>query len=391
MSDAASEVDILTQLRNHPELFQAIQDSDLPELKLQQQLRLNYPPELVRNAITLAELRRRARDKFSRADLMWFSRQGLEQATPEPVATHKAQRFQIPSHNVFDLCCGIGSDSIALAARGLNVTSVDLSPAACLRTAWNAEVYAVNDHIQTLQADVTSLDLSEKLIHFDPDRRAGQTRAIRLEDYSPPLEYLQSVTQASRGGAIKLSPASNFGGKFPDCEIELISLHGECKEATVWFGELASDQPFRATMLPSGFTMTANPFEFDPELGELGDFLYDPDPAIVRAGLLDALTVKFQLVRLDQAEEYLTSDKLVNSPAVTPFRVLSNLPNNPKDIGKYLRANPCGELEIKCRHVPIDVDQMRKRLPITGTGKLTLFFARLDGKTRAIVAERIAA
>ena len=102
-------------------------------------LRRQFPDDMVRAAVAIHELRRRAANKFTRADQMWFDRKGYEQSTAEAVAYHKAQRFE---GQVLDMCCGIGGDALALASRCL-VTAVDLNPAACLRAKWNAEVYDV--------------------------------------------------------------------------------------------------------------------------------------------------------------------------------------------------------------------------------------------------------
>ena len=74
------------------------------ELAIQTQLRREYSDRLVRGAFALCELRRRGLVKFSRAAEMWFDRQGLEQATSEPVARHKAGRF---SGEVLDLSCDV--------------------------------------------------------------------------------------------------------------------------------------------------------------------------------------------------------------------------------------------------------------------------------------------
>ena len=46
-------------------------------------------------------------------------------------------------------------------------------------------------------------------------------------DWLPGLDSLRRMTETFRGGAIKLGPASNFGGKFSDVEIELVSLDGD--------------------------------------------------------------------------------------------------------------------------------------------------------------------
>jgi hypothetical protein len=240
-----------------------------------------------------------------------------------------------------------------------------------------------------MTADVESLDLSGKRVHLDPDRRAGRQRSIRIEDYSPPLHFLQSLIGKSSGGGIKLSPASNFGGKFPGCEIEIISLDGECKEATVWYGDLATGCAVRATMLPSGMTIAGQPWESRPRVGQLGRFVFDPDPAIVRSGLLDQLTAELDLSRLDDAEEYLTGETLVNSPAVTPFEVLADLPHNDKELRRYFRQQSYGEVEIKRRHIPTEIERLRRKLPLSGKDRCVLIVARLAGKTRYLVCRRM--
>ncbi len=107
---------VLRRLRASPEIFNQIATWSGPELALQDRLRTAFSADLVRGALTLVELRRRAAVKFSRAAGMWFDRVGLEQSTAEAVARHKAQRFQ-GRGRVWDLCCGIGGDAIQLAGR----------------------------------------------------------------------------------------------------------------------------------------------------------------------------------------------------------------------------------------------------------------------------------
>ncbi|QDU38308.1 RNA cap guanine-N2 methyltransferase [Maioricimonas rarisocia] len=385
---ANDRVTTLRQLRDCPEIFaelQTLEQEGAGELAIQQRLRKQFPDAVVRAVVTLQELRRRAEPKFSRAAQMWFDRQGFEQATGETVAIHKAHRFTRPT---WDLCCGIGADAIAIAAN-VAVTAVDHDEATLLQAEWNAHVYGVQDRFTPLLADVTTVDPGDDLIHIDPDRRAGNRgRAVRLEDYQPGPEFLDRMIAQRSGGAIKLSPASNFGGKFSGCEIELISLHGECKEATVWFGELAGEAPFRATVLPQGATLAGDPFDFDPVIDPLGRYIYDPDPAIVRAGLVDALAVEVSLSRLDDAEEYLTSDTLVKTPFARAFEVLDVVPFKDKALRGYFRAASFGQLEIKCRHVPVDASALRRKLRLDGSDAGVLIVARESGKARGVVCRR---
>jgi hypothetical protein len=380
------ECRILRLLRETPQIFDRIAGLHGSELAVQTTLRREYPDELVRAAVTLCELRLRAAMKFSRSDRMWFDRQGLEQSTSEIVSRHKAERF---SGEVWDLCCGIGGDAAALASR-CQVTAVDLNPAACLRTEWNAEVYGVHDRVQTICQDVTELGKLEGLVHIDPDRRPGSMgRVSRIEDYVPGLEFLHALMANCRGGAIKVSPASNFGGKFPGAEIELISLNGECKEATIWFGELAGESISRATVLPAHESLSGHPMDAAVPVVPLGRYLYDPDPAVVRAGLVDILAERLGLWRLDAAEEYLTSDQPVISPFVQTFETLSDLPNNERDLKAWLRTTGFGQIEIKCRHIPVQADRLRRKLPLEGTEPGVVFFARLNGKARIVGARRL--
>lgn len=378
-----SEWDTLRRLRETPQLLDAVKESRESELALQSKLRKEYPDELVRMALTLVDCRRRAAGKYANAEQLWFDRVGLEQGTHEAIARHKAQRFR---GTVWDLCSGIGADASALA-RSCEVIGIDRNPANALRATWNAEVWGSRPTF--IVADALEISLGDELIHIDPDRRqSGGKRGVKIEDYHPGLEFLQELAANRRGGAIKLSPASNFGGKFDDVEIELISWNGECKEATVWFGELAGESPNRATVLPAQATLAGDPLEHLADVTPLGQYLYDPDPAVVRAGLIDLLAETSGLGRLDASEEYLTSDERIDSPFVERFEVLAELPNQARAIRDYFRQSKFGQLEIKCRHIPLEVEKLRREIPLPGDERGVLILARLQGKARAVIARR---
>ena len=378
------EIEIMHRLRDCPELLEEIRTHQGAELALQKKLRENHAGELVAAGIQLEELRQKAINKFSRAGEMWFDRTGLEQATSESVASYKSQRF---SGEILDLCCGIGGDSIALSDRG-NVTVIDSNPAACLRAEWNAEVYG--RELKTICGDVTKIPIGDRLVHIDPDRRPGSGgRVVRLEDAVPGLPFLKSVMETARGGAIKVSPAANFIGKFFDAEIELVSLRGECKEATLWFGELASAGVYRATALPSGETVAGNPLDAWTDVGELDHYLFDPDPALVRSGLIDLYASCSSVKRLDEEEEYLTGPELVESSFVSAFEVIESLPYHEKTLRRYFRDADFGQLEIKCRHIKVPIENLRRKLSLEGDRPGVLIVARIAGESRAIVSRRV--
>ncbi|MEZ6039666.1 MAG: class I SAM-dependent methyltransferase [Planctomycetaceae bacterium] len=399
---------LLQRLRHTPSVFEVIASCTDAELKNQKRLREQFDEELVRAALSLHEARRRAASVLPRADQLWLTRVGLEQSTNWQLALYKASRFQ-DCDSVTDLCCGIGIDAAALS-RNCEVQAIDSDPSMVLRCQWNADILRSADRdtshpaVITRCLDVTAGDWNAQIVHADPDRRAGRDRPVkRLEQYQPPLEWMQHLTKTAAGGAIKISPASNFTQKFPECEIELISLDGECREATVWFGHLKGNHPFRATVLTSKCsgsqqdagveieTISIDPLSaWAPQAAECGAFLFDPDPAVVRSGMLDGVAELLSLERLDPEEEYLTGQAPVESVFVKGFLVEAILPNNIREVRQWLRKNnPSSDYEIKCRRIPTDAHAVRKQLPTGDDPPRTILFARIAGRTRVVIARRL--
>src|SRR5262249_22449444 len=163
-------------------------------------------------------------------------------------------------------------------------------------------------------------------------------------------------------GAIKLGPASDFETHFrdPSFEIELVSLDGECKEATVWFGELASCRR-RATCLPEGVTWTDRDGNSDRPVsaGALSSWIFDPDPAPIRAGPLDSFATAQSLWRCTAGVDYLTGPSLVGSPFLSSFEVLESLPLDVKTLRRLVASKGIGTLEIKTRGVDVRPEALR--------------------------------
>ncbi|HKQ01309.1 MAG TPA: class I SAM-dependent methyltransferase, partial [Actinomycetes bacterium] len=137
-------------------------------------LRERFPAELVAAALAQQELRARGAAKFSAAGRMWFTRDGLEQASGQALARHRATRYA-GFAVVADLCCGIGGDLCALAP-GRAALAVDLDPVHLRMARENARAHGA-EAVAVACADVRSLRLPPSLAVFvDPARRAGGRR-----------------------------------------------------------------------------------------------------------------------------------------------------------------------------------------------------------------------
>jgi THUMP domain-like/RNA cap guanine-N2 methyltransferase len=353
--------------------------------------RRSYSAEIVSAAIRLAKCRRKARLKFSRGELMWLDPVGLEQSTAEPVARRKADRFV--DAPVVDLCCGIGGDSLALAARARSVVAVDSDIGMCRRTRWNAGIYDVDDRVLAVSAYAERAPISDRtLVHIDPDRRrGGRKRARLIEAFTPGLETLRELMRTARGGAIKLGPASDFETHFRDTslEIELISLRGECKEATVWFGDRTSCSR-RATVLPENQTWTDRdePTGLNISVAGLSDWVFDPDPALSRSGLLAGFAAAHGIGRLAPSVDYLSGPRPIDTPFLAAFGVRDVLPFDLKRLHRYITNHGLGPLEIKIRGVDARPETIRAQLRSPGPNAVTLLIYPATEGTRVVIAQR---
>jgi hypothetical protein len=352
------------------------------------------PSPAVAAAIRLVACQAKARTKFSRAEHMWLTSVGLEQATSEIVARHKARRFE-SCELVVDLCSGVGGDALALA-QSTNLLAVDLDQGMCRRLAWNAAAYGVADRLLACQSRAETMAIPPGAwVHIDPDRRAAPDhRARRLLDYEPAVPFLLELCRRAPGGAIKLSPASNFARHFAgaEFEVELISLAGECKEATIWFGGAVTSQR-RATRLPENVTWTDKDAPIEERMvapiREASVFLYDPDPALLRSGLLDSFALAHGLNRIASDVAYLTGERLVATPFLAAFQVQSVHRLDLKQLRRLVAEQDLGPLEIKIRGVDLTPERLRTQLRARGNRPATLILAGGARAARAIVAQRI--
>ncbi len=355
-------------------------------------MRAFAPVALVEAAFRLVEGRRRAAAKFSRASEMWFEPVAVQQATPEAVACHKAARFA--GSDAVDLCCGIGGDAVALANAAARVVAVDRDRGMVRRALWNAVLDGNSGRLLGVVSRAEAFPIPPSaLVHIDPDRRAtGGSRSKSILGYAPGLEFLRSLPSLCRGGAIKLGPASDFEGHFgdPSYEIEVISLGGECKEATAWFGPLASCRR-RATVLPDGASWTDRDGGGPPRFSELSAVVFDPDPALIRSGLLDGFASAHGLARFAIGIDLLTGPAPIASPFLSPILVDDVLPLDMKTLRRVVADRHLGPLEIKTRGVELRPEAVRVALRPEGPNPATIVLVGGKGRACAIVGRRVPA
>lgn len=353
-------------------------------------LRRHLPADQAAAVLEQVRLRARAASRFDRAARMLFTQTGLEQTTHPSVAAHRARRFQ--GHSlVTDLGCGLGSDTIALAQAADRVLAVDRDHTCLVFARHNVGAYDLQDRVTFVQADVLALPFDHKSAYFcDPGRRTvADQRIFRPQDYEPPLPLLWERLAMASGLAIKVAPGIPYT-RFPWVdEVEIVSLYGQVKEATLWCGYLANPGVRRrATLLPSGVTLTDVHAADGCPIRPVGRYLYEPDGAVIRAGLVQQVGTTLGLWQLDGRIAYLSGDTLTISPFIQGFEVEEVLPFGLKPLRRRLRELGVGVLEIKKRGVALDPDGFRRRLKLRGDESKTLIVTRVGEKPIALLCQR---
>jgi hypothetical protein len=351
-------------------------------------LRKTLPAGRARLVIEQAQLRHKAREKFSNAQRMFFTPLGLQQATDEAIAHYKARRFGVGG-SVVDLCCGIGGDLVGLSARG---------PAAGVeRHAIVARLAEANGHASVRAVDVESIDPSEfDAWHIDPDRRAHGGRTTHIEHYEPGPTAIDRLLQASPNGAVKLAPASDVPSAWASsAQREWITCRRECRQQVLWFGDLSlAPATHRATVIvadqPPATLAGEADLPFDAA-GNLRRFVFVPDSAVIAAHLVGELATQFDLASIDGRTAWLTGDRHISNALWSTFEVLESHPFDRRRLRASLRARRVGHLEIKTRSINVNIEQLRRELASPGDDEATLLVTPLFERTTAIIARRISA
>jgi hypothetical protein len=389
-------------------------------------LRKEFPAEPVHTALALGRLQAKAagpHGKFPHLGYVWATPEALEQATHLTVGRYKAERFAaLGATHLFDLCAGIGGDTLAFLER-FPVTAVEMSPvrAACLRFNAQESVPPLQHSLEVRQEDVGAHAAqwpADAWVHIDPARRSAGKRSTRYEDLIPGPGVLEQLFAGNRRGAVKLSPAVDFASLPPISgsdsgkntgHVELISHLGTVVQALWWLGTPQSPQARTATVLGSSgerWSLTAPPRPAEPADVQAGPIagarLYELDGAITRAGLAQVLAESLGLTPLTVDGGYLLGKRDLPPPSQTPWRgalhaaiaafdVQTIVPMGriPEALAQ-LPASPPGAVEVKSRgHLPgLDCDDLQRKWSRLHGRLCTVLLFRQRGETLAAVGFR---
>jgi hypothetical protein len=227
-------------------------------------------------------------------------------------------------------------------------------------------------------------------LYLDPARRDGVRRLKDPADWSPSLEFAFDLAGRLPTG-VKLAPGMDRTLIPSSAEAQWVSVDREVVEVGLWFGALARPGVRRAALLLGAHgtaELTAASDSEDVGVGPLGEYLYEPDGAVIRARLIGDLGRRIDATMLSRGIAYLTADAAVDTPFATRFRIIESLPFDRRMLKKALAARNIGTLEIKKRGVDVDPARLRTSLALRGEASATLIVTRVAGRHAALLAER---
>jgi THUMP domain-like len=363
-------------------------------------LRAEFGAELAGPAWGTARQREKARGAFGTdADRLLFTGDTLEQAGRPVLADRRARRLLAGgAGSAADLGCAAGTDTMALARAGARVVAVDRDPVARELTRANTAALGLTG-VEVADADVVELVAAADggrvagcdAAVLDPARRAGGRRLLDPDRWSPPWSTARTLLDRVPWCVVKVAPGLDHE-RVPDgVEAEWVSAGGSIVEALLWGRAPSSASSAawrRATVVErdgAAHELTADADPGTAPAGPVRDWLHEPDPAVIRSGLVALVAEQLDATLVDPTIAYLTSDAAAGGPWVTSYPVTDVLPFNLKKLRALLRARGVGRVTVKKRGSAIEPETLARQLRGPGGGTAVVVVTRVAGAPTVLV------
>ncbi len=315
----------------------------------------------------------------------------LEQSSGERTALYKASLLS--GKRAIDLSGGLGVDTMFLARTFQEVVYCERDPLLCAVVEYNLKVSGITN-VQVRNGESISLlaeypDDSFDWIFVDPARREEGRRSIALEAASPDVVASHDLQlRHAQRVCIKASPALEISGLkklLPALHtIIVVSVARECKEILLL---LERGYPADGPVQVKAVCLNADSEEITEVVGGNGDaprvvatavkeYLYEPDPAIIKARLSAVLARDSGLEFVNKSVDYLTADCNIETFPGRSFRVVECVPYKPKSFRAFLERHAIAGASIQRRDFPLSVEELRKKYRLFESERAFLFFTK---------------
>ena len=327
--------------------------------------------------------------ELSRRNLL-YTALSLEQASGERAAVYKSGLEGMAGKKMMDMSGGLGIDTIFFSRRFDEVVYVERDTVLAEVAAYNFRELGISN-VSVIQGDSIAVlescpDNSFDMIYVDPSRRKKGRRSAALEAGCPNVASLQDLLlRKARRFCVKASPAmetSNLRDKLASLSMVLVlSVDRECKEVLLFCDrkKVQTDVVIKAVCLDGkGETVVESGAEnmVRGVAGTVGPFMYEPDPAIIKARLTAVLADRCGLQFINPAVDYLTSEMMIEHFPGRSFKVFATFPYKPRELKSFLKERNIDAASILRRDFPLSPEDIRRLFRLKESDAVYLFFTR---------------
>lgn len=311
---------------------------------------------------------------------VYTNKEGLQLSTPEMVAAYIARRLK--TDIIADLGCGIGGQVIFFSKECMKVYAVERDPEKLEYAKKNCELYGVKN-VEFIHGDALEKSTIEKvsdanIIFSDPARPLSEKERT-LSNLEPPItEILRLYSGITPELAFHAPPQMPPSKITLDCEREYLSLHGQLNRLTLYFGSLKHCE--RSAVVLPGEARLCSSDAAAIRHGDLGEYVHEPQPSVVKAELLNELAQdagekgdEVFFYKGDARRTLLTSSKPVKSLFFKDsFKVIGKSEMDIRAIKEILKSEQAGKVVLRFDIEPDRYWDVRKQLEKGLSGNRTL-------------------
>ncbi len=344
------------------------------------------------------EGRERTADKlptFAAMDDWWYPvRLSCEQCSSEDTARFKASL--VSGETMVDLTGGYGVDTYFLNDSFSSIDYIEQNAELCRIAAHNFANKPITIHNTSAEEFIASAGQYD-LIFLDPARRDSHGgKVFRLEDCTPNVvELLPTLLAHGKRLLLKLSPMLDLTQAATSLsqvswDIFVVAIKNEVKEVLLLSGGTGQITAVDLAKKEQAFVFTREEEQECPagigdwllvngDAAHNGEFLYEPNAAILKAGAYKLVAQRFGLAKLDVNTHLYASDKLIEE-----------FP------GRTFKAHPFGDgmevgshANVLTRNYPLTPEALKKKLHLRDGGTAFVIGCRVACKPTLFWAERI--
>lgn len=332
-------------------------------------------------------------------------RAALEQCSGEAAAAYKAGivRRAVPERGTMaDLAGGLGVDFMAMSPLFAEAAYVDRDGELCDLARNNFKAAGMRK-FSVVCADSEKLLQEMKpadFVFIDPARRIpGRRRAVLPGDCAPDVtKMLPFLERKCRFLMLKLSPMLDISAALrgtSGCrELHVVAVNGEVKEIISLSDFSGGSEALIVCSEISAAGTRSFSFrqreEREASCGfcdEIGAFLYEPAPAVLKAGAFRLTAQRYGLRKLHPNTHLYTSDEFNGSFMGKVFKVEGAAGFPGREARLLCKALPGADVAV--RNFPVKAEELRRRLRVKAGGGSCIFGTTLRSGRRVLAVCRL--